>query len=691
MKYVYLFLALLFLYTPLSNAQWTNTNGPDGGYVIHISGDESTLFGSTGSMIYQSTDKGSVWSKIDLAATKIYVTSNLVYAQHATLGGFVSSDGGNTFELIEDGIPAYNYFPFITVARDSIFGIAGDKVFQLDPTAKRWNAKGSATYGNTLSGTSSELFALGFGSVKSLSPSGTFSTYGTGFPAAEFPTFAFEIGNSMIVTTSAGAWKSGADSVWTKIFTNIGGFNTLVEHDGAVMGISYGKLMTSPDSGSTWAEVSVESELKPSLNYPNLYKIGATLYAAGIQIPIKSEDGGLNWTKTGIEGLKNPILSGIFAIDDLVFATSSAAPGGNGGFGVYKSTDNGLTWELKTEGLVSTRVFRVRKIGANLYAATVDGLHVSTDEGETWAQIASTKGNTISDVFAVDENKMIIAGSKIWTTTDGGETLTETTLQATLTASLPMIHNITGRLFYGIYMSEDAGDTWIATPKFNNTSRGADVVFDDQAYSFWADSRGAVSIYKLTSTATEWEKVQITGLTGVGITHLFELNNEIYIYGSSYAFIDGAFVVSYKLYKSTNGIDFEEHSTFDEAPTGTVFLSGNDSYLFMGSVHSTVYRYSLEPTSIQTEQNPSSFTLLKNYPNPFNPSTTISLELAKSEQIKLEVFALNGQRIQTLANGFQKAGSHSFPFDASNLSSGVYVLRLTSESQLATHKMTLIK
>jgi len=99
----------------------------------------------------------------------------------------------------------------------------------------------------------------------------------------------------------------------------------------------------------------------------------------------------------------------------------------------------------------------------------------------------------------------------------------------------------------------------------------------------------------------------------------------------------------------------------------------------------------LEPTSIQTEQNPSSFTLLKNYPNPFNPSTTISLELAKSEQIKLEVFALNGQRIQTLANGFQKAGSHSFPFDASNLSSGVYVLRLTSESQLATHKMTLIK
>ena len=203
---------------------------------------------------------------------------------------------------------------------------------------------------------------------------------------------------------------------------------------------------------------------------------------------------------------------------------------------------------------------------------------------------------------------MVIAGTKIWTSTDGGETLTET-LQATFTASLPMILDITGRLFYGIYMSEDAGDTWIATPKFNNTSRGADLVFDDQAYSFWSDSRGAVSIYKLTATATEWEKVQITGLTGVGITHLYELNNEIYIYGSSYAFIDGAFVVSYKLYKSTNGIDFEEHSTFDEAPTGTVFLSGNDSYLFMCSVNSTVYRYSLELTSIQSEQNPLRFTL----------------------------------------------------------------------------------
>jgi len=692
MKYFYLFFALLFMNTPRAFSQWTNTNGPDGGFVTHVSGDGSTLFGSTGSMIYRSKNNGSVWSKIDLAATKVYQTSTLLYAQHSALGGLVSTDGGNTFELIVDGLPSTSIFAFVTVAKDSIFGISGDKVYQLDPTAMRWNASGTATFGNTLSGTQSEVFALGFGSVKSLTTSGTFTTYGTGFPAFEFPTAALEIGNSMIMATSSSVWQCGPDSVWSKKFTNGGaGFNTLIELDGAVYGLSFGKLMTSPDSGSTWNEVTIESELKTTMFHQSLFKVGSTLYAAGVgEVLLKSEDSGLNWVKTGIEGLKNPILSGVFTIDANLFATSSAAPGLAGGFGIYKSTDNGATWALKNEGLVSTRVFRVRKIGTSLYAATVNGLHVSTDDGETWSQIASTKGNTISDVFAVDETKMIIAGTKIWTTTNGGETLSEV-LNWTGTAALPMIYKIRGRIFYGAFMSENSGDTWIATPKVNNTSRVAFATMNDNAYSFWANSLGAISIYKLPFSSADWEKVETTGLTGFTTSHMFQVNSEIYLYGGSYAFENGVLTFTNKIMKSSDGIDFQLHSIVESTLGTSVFLAGNETDLFLGSDATTVFVYDPNATSIVDEQNPSTFTLLKNYPNPFNPSTTISIELAKSEQIKLEVFALNGQRIQTLMNGFQKAGSHSFQFDASSLSSGVYVLRLTSESQVATHKMTLIK
>ncbi len=85
------------------------------------------------------------------------------------------------------------------------------------------------------------------------------------------------------------------------------------------------------------------------------------------------------------------------------------------------------------------------------------------------------------------------------------------------------------------------------------------------------------------------------------------------------------------------------------------------------------------------------FTLHQNYPNPFNPTTTIAFEVPVTGQVRLEVYDMIGRRVAMLVNDTLPAGSHSQVWDASNLSSGIYIARLITPDGIYTRKLTLIK
>lgn len=89
---------------------------------------------------------------------------------------------------------------------------------------------------------------------------------------------------------------------------------------------------------------------------------------------------------------------------------------------------------------------------------------------------------------------------------------------------------------------------------------------------------------------------------------------------------------------------------------------------------------------------PTEYSLGQNYPNPFNPTTKIEYSIpAYSSHVTLKVFNLLGQEVATLFEGSQNAGSYVATFDASELSSGIYVYRLQTEGISISRKLILMK
>jgi hypothetical protein len=88
---------------------------------------------------------------------------------------------------------------------------------------------------------------------------------------------------------------------------------------------------------------------------------------------------------------------------------------------------------------------------------------------------------------------------------------------------------------------------------------------------------------------------------------------------------------------------------------------------------------------------PAEFNLQQNFPNPFNPTTSIRFALPLAGHVRMEVFTVTGQRVAVITEGERAAGWHTVSFDGSQLSSGVYLYRLQAGSFVQTRKLLLLK
>jgi len=109
-------------------------------------------------------------------------------------------------------------------------------------------------------------------------------------------------------------------------------------------------------------------------------------------------------------------------------------------------------------------------------------------------------------------------------------------------------------------------------------------------------------------------------------------------------------------------------------------------------IFATEARLNLTVTSVEDIKSlPTDFSLEQNYPNPFNPSTTIRYSIPIDNFVTLKVYNLLGQEVAALVNENKVAGNYNITFDASNLSSGVYLYKLDAGQFSSVKKLTLLK
>jgi len=110
------------------------------------------------------------------------------------------------------------------------------------------------------------------------------------------------------------------------------------------------------------------------------------------------------------------------------------------------------------------------------------------------------------------------------------------------------------------------------------------------------------------------------------------------------------------------------------------------SFVVNGVTYGTVLSVGNEASA-----KPSIYTLSQNFPNPFNPATTIRYSIAAPQVVTLTVYDLLGRVVETFADGKKIPGTYTVVWNASCRSSGVYFIRLIAGKFIDTRKMLLLK
>jgi GH35 family endo-1,4-beta-xylanase len=131
--------------------------------------------------------------------------------------------------------------------------------------------------------------------------------------------------------------------------------------------------------------------------------------------------------------------------------------------------------------------------------------------------------------------------------------------------------------------------------------------------------------------------------------------------------------------------EYDIAAEFDgQKTTSTIFFSKDSDEL--------VLQLDTAETSVGSNTSiPTEFELAGNYPNPFNPSTTVRYALPRHSHVEISVFDVQGRLISTLVDETQEIGWHTVEFDGSEIASGTYLVRMTAGDFDATRKMLFVK
>lgn len=354
--------------------------------------------------------------------------------------------------------------------------------------------------------------------------------------------------------------------------------------------------------------------------------------------------------------------------------------------GIYRSTNNGLTWVLVNNGLYTgnVRVTSIIDLYDKLFIGTDSGIYVSTNNGDLWIKKSSglnTVNSKLINSLFVYNSLIIFAGTEggIYASTDEGESWTAKNNGL----NILNVYSFTSRankIFAGseslVYISTDMGESW-SISNIGLSMQYSVLTLATNGINVVAGLCCGSGAYVTTDDGGRWDNI-----IQISIPNIFVRYDDKIFGGTA----DGVLL-------STDGgyywVAYNEGLQY----LNTTAIDYNSTYIY-AAVENYVWRRPMgEITGVETSlyKIPDEFRLYSNYPNPFNPETAISFDLPFAVHVVLSVYDITGKFIFGLIDQKQGAGNHKVKWDASNYPSGVYFYKIAAGSHSATGKMVLIK
>lgn len=371
---------ITFIFTTLMasslNAQWLQTNGPEGGKIGSIVADSNAIYTGTNSGIYKSTNAGSTWVNItsginftysNESITAITTTKNYVFAGTSNSGIFYSSNQGLTWNT--PGVLNSSEIRALSANGDTLIAATPNYLFLSTDLGSNWI---DITNGLVASNITSALL----------------------------------IGSSIFVATDGGGlfFSSNFGSTWSSINAGLTSLTIYSIHaNGAnIYACSDNGVFSSNNNGTSWSLISTGL----SGYFNGVTFSGSKIVICGSSGVFISSNNGTSWTTI------NPVVFNLFP--QCLLSWQGNLFLGLDGNGIYSSQNEGVSWAEKNTGLFSSEVFSITGNSTDIYAGVpTGGVFHSTTNGTNWV-----KANTGLSSLVI--NKVVLNGSKLYACTTNG-------------------------------------------------------------------------------------------------------------------------------------------------------------------------------------------------------------------------------------------------------------------------------
>lgn len=702
MKKIYL-IFLFIIFSSSVRGQWIKTGGPFGGKVNCFAVSGSNVFaGTNNNGVFISTNNGISWNPVNNGLTSLSITCisidlNNIYVGTVYNGIFLSTNNGNSWNSKNNGLPLgspYLSASALVSSNSKIFCSIGSEVYLSTDNGNYWtlvnNGIPSNSHISSLGIIGSNIFAgtEGNGIYRSTNNGNNWVNISNGLPTTFVWTIAISGSNIYLGSYSNKIYFSinNGDN-WVDISNGLpsGAFVYIsaIEISGSNIFIGTSDedrqgIFLSTNNGLNWNSINnglIDSDIKDiAVSGSNVLVGTGGNYAAGDIF--RSSNNGNNWISSNL-GLNALEITKILKYGSYLYA-------GTRSNGVFLSSDNGISWNSRSNGLYfGESISSLTKSDLNLYAAlNFGGVFKSSNNGFNWVVAGNGNQypflNTIevfgSNIFAGGSYSGALIRSTneglFWTEVNNGLNNVSVLALASLDTYI-----FTGTNGNGVFRSSDNGNTWISV----NNGLPIDIVVTSMGVldtCIFAGTYGN-GIYYTTNYGSNWMQVN-NGLINSKIKNILVYNSFVF-----------AGTDSGKVYFTNN-----KGQNWNDVSTGLTSLSVNslsilNDNIYAGLNGSSVWKRPLFQiiNSIPITQPSISIS-----PIQINPGGSVNItgqNFRANAQVKVNVISSNSELVLDQTYTTNSAGGFNANYSSNvNSSPGIYTVSAydIATSQNAPHK-----